>query len=204
MKKQIYIMAICVVGFFTLCTVAYYQSYKKAVNDREDIEYRTREPESDRSNVAASSDGQRISAKCEMTTINHEVSDDSQETIITKINPKYVGMTMQELTEQLKEESEKPVLEEINRGFIRAELVSFEAKKIVIKRYYSKNDIPDKYFMKLEKNYITIYYADHETVFENTGITEEQLREEEIIELKKGIDVKDEHTLFSILEGYTS
>lgn len=202
MKRYICAMAGCIVAIMALCSVAYYQSYKKAVNDGSNYVYKTKEPENEAVNV--DNDGQKISAKCELTTINHEVSDDSEEKIITEITPEYVGMTMQELEDRLLSESENPSLDEINKGFIRAELVSFESKNVTIIRYYSKNDIPDKYFMILEGDYLTIYYADRETVFENTGISKDDLRAEEISALNKGISVEDEHTLISILEGYTS
>lgn len=201
MRKHIFIMSCFVLGFITLCTVAYYQSYKKAVDDRGNIQYKTKEP---KRAVAVSNDGQRISAKCEMTTINHEISDDSEETVISQICPEYVGMTLEELNDRLVAEEKEPSLEELNKGFVRASLLSFDSKQISIIRYYSKNFIPDKYYMILEDEYVKIYYADKKTVFENTGITKERLRADEIAKLNEGMTVKDEHTLFSILEGYTS
>lgn len=204
MKRNIWLMVFCVVGFFALCTVAYYQSYKRMVNEQNNVLYKTKEPAKTQNSAQVVNDGQTISAKCQMTVICHEVSDDSEEQHITAVLPEYVGMDVNMLNDRLTYESTNPELSEIDKGFIRAELVSFAPKSLVIKRYYSKNDIPDKYFMVLEDNYVTIYYADRKTVFENTGISRDKLRADEIVMLNEGIAVKDEHTLFSILEGYTS
>ena len=118
--------------------------------------------------------------------------------------PEYVGLTRQQLIDELNNQSENPNLDEINKGFIRAELISFSEDEITIQKTYSVDDIPDKYFIKLKGDRIVIYYADHKTVFENTQIGTKNLIEEEVEELKKGIPVEDEHKLISILEGYSS
>ena len=202
MKKIIWLYIGSIIAIMVLCSVAYFTSFQKGYNDRKDYEYGTKEPTP--KSVDVGSDESKISAKCEMITINYEVISNREEKVISPIIPRYVGLTMEELTKLLFQESENPNLSEIEKGFIRAELLSFSAKEIVIKRTYSKDEIPNKYFMILENNFVTIYYSDRKTVFENTGIDANFLPIEEKKELLNGIEIKDEHELFSILESYTS
>lgn len=202
MKKIIWIYIGSIIAIMILCSVAYFTSYQKGYNDRKDFEYATKEPIP--KSVDVGSDESKISAKCEMITINYEVTKNREEKIISPIIPLYVGLTVEELSKLLLDESENPDLKEIEKGFIRAELLSFSSKEIVIKRTYSQEEIPNKYYMILENNFVTIYYSDRKTVFENTGIDAEFLPLEEKQELIKGIEIKDEHELFSVLESYTS
>ena len=53
-------------------------------------------------------------------------------------------------------------------------------------------------------NSIVVYYSDKQTVFEYTGISADELAEEDRAGLLYGVWVKDEDELYSILENYTS
>lgn len=202
MKKYILFSTVSIMTIILAGFIAYYHSYNKALNDRENIVYETKSPK-DKAQQAGSMK-EKISHKCNMITINYQVKDNSKEKVITTVLPEYVGLTRQQLIDELNNQSENPNLNEINKGFIRAELISFSEDEITIQKTYSVDDIPDKYFIKLKGDRIVIYYADHKTVFENTQIGTKNLIEEEVEELKKGIPVEDEHKLISILEGYSS
>lgn len=201
MKKYSFIIGVGIMSVIILSYYAYYKSFEKAVNDRQDIVYNTKEPEYKNASV---DNDEKVGTKCDMTIIDYQIKDGSKVKMIMNVDSKYIGLTRNELIECLNEESSNPTLEEINKGYIRSELIEFSKNAITIMKTYSEDDIPDKFYMKLRGNILTIYYADRKTVFENTDIDVYNLEATEIEELKKGISVDDEHTLFSILEGYSS
>lgn len=67
-----------------------------------------------------------------------------------------------------------------------------------------QNNIPSGYYVTLVDNMIVVTLGDKETVFENTGISAENLEDSEIDKLKEGIFVDDITYVFNILESFSS
>ena len=61
-----------------------------------------------------------------------------------------------------------------------------------------------QFLLVVENNEVVIYDEKWENQYEKTGITTERLSEKEKNKLMKGIYVKDEKELYSILEDYSS
>lgn len=65
-------------------------------------------------------------------------------------------------------------------------------------------DLDEYYFMKESNGYVTVYYADEETVYEYTSIPVEELPEGIQNELKKGKRVNTVRQIYGFLENYSS
>ncbi len=61
-----------------------------------------------------------------------------------------------------------------------------------------------KFVILEEGDYLTVYLADRETVYEYTGIRYSQLDEEMQKKIRPGYCIKDEEALFGFLENYSS
>ena len=65
-------------------------------------------------------------------------------------------------------------------------------------------DLDDYYFIKENNGYVTVYYADEETVYEYTSIPVEELPIGIQNELKKGKRVNTVRQIYGFLENYSS
>ena len=83
-------------------------------------------------------------------------------------------------------------------------VVSFSSDRLVIKKIYDQTKIKYKYYLIAIDGEVVVYYGDKNTIYEYTGIETKNLTTEERTQLKKGVEVKDENELYSILENYSS
>lgn len=95
-------------------------------------------------------------------------------------------------------------------------LLSFSDKEIAIRRNvvnveketetmdFSFLENEPKYFIVLFEDRIVVYKEDKTTVYMDTGISKDELDEEEISELKNGIAAKNISELYRLLESFTS
>ena len=83
-------------------------------------------------------------------------------------------------------------------------VVKFSSERLVVKKIYDSSKIKYKYYLIAIDGEVVVYYGDKKTVYEYTGIETDKLSKREVNKLKKGIEVKDENELFSILENYSS
>lgn len=120
------------------------------------------------------------------------------------IPPELVGLNRAEVLSYLNQYIMEMPLEEYEKGLLSYELVSFSDKTIVLKKIYNSDAILYKYYIVVEDNVVVVYYCDKKTVYEYTGINAADLDMEERIRLSKGIEVKTEEELYSILENYSS
>ena len=65
-------------------------------------------------------------------------------------------------------------------------------------------DLDEYYFIKENNGYVTVYYADEETVYEYTSIPMEELPIGIQNELKKGKRVNTVRQIYGFLENYSS
>lgn len=61
-----------------------------------------------------------------------------------------------------------------------------------------------KYYVKLNKGCITVYYSDRKTVYEYTDIDFNSLPSDVAAAVLSGMEVRDEKTLYDFLENYSS
>ena len=92
--------------------------------------------------------------------------------------------------------------EEMEKGLINIEIVSFSSEKVVINKIYDESTVV--YFITENDGFIKVYYSDKKTLYENTGILVKDLPAIEKKNLQAGMFVSDKDELISILEGYSS
>lgn len=115
-----------------------------------------------------------------------------------------LGLNRSELLSQIDEYMSDIPLHDVQQGLISYEVVSFDGKRVVLRKIYDPNSVPYQYFLIVEDDYLVVYYADRKTLFERTDIRSDQLSETDSVNLTKGIFLKDQKELFGILQGYSS
>ena len=115
----------------------------------------------------------------------------------------FAGMTRDELEDYLVRYMEAVEELEQDTGLVDLELLSFSKNEVLIRKTY-KEEEERGFFLKLVNGEVVIFDETGQMVYENTGIRESSLPEEEIRKLKKGYAVESEKVLYSILENYSS
>lgn len=133
-----------------------------------------------------------------------DLRDESVVETVWKLPAKYIGMDREAFVEAMELYEASPPLEELERGFLNLEVLSFSEERVVVKMNY--NYVPEEngYYLKVEDNYIVVYLEDMSTVYMDTEICLKELPEhlqQDIIHIKF---IPDEQKLYDFLENYSS
>ena len=120
------------------------------------------------------------------------------------IPAEYAGLTRAELEEHLENSLKKIQEGNVSSGLADLKLVSFSKNEVVIRKTYRDAGEERGFFLKLDEGEVVIYDRTGQIVYENTGIQEQNLPEEEIEKLREGVLVETEKDLYSILENFSS
>ena len=160
--------------------------------------------EAEKTVETAAGDALAITADTRYILIAHD-SESGEETEKEEIMPdKYIGMTRDRLSEELKEYAGKPSLTDKELGFTYIELVSFSPERVVIRKSYEKKAEQTGFFLLNENHYVVVYDRSLEQVYLNTDILTRELPEElqeEILHMKF---IENEEELYNFLESYSS
>lgn len=115
-----------------------------------------------------------------------------------------IGLTRAELINQLANYMKNVPDAESAKGLYAYELLAFSKDEIIIRKSYNKDFLPYQYYMVVEDGKIVVYYSDLITVYEDTDIEALYLPENTRNDLMKGIYIKDEDELFTLLESFSS
>ncbi len=115
-----------------------------------------------------------------------------------------IGYTREEAENYFKEYMEQLPAEEYLDGLQSISIASFSGDRLVVKKTYDSSKVKFRYYLIALDGEVIVYYGDKKTVYEYTGIETKNLSKEEKAMLKKGLEVKDEAELYSILENYSS
>lgn len=115
-----------------------------------------------------------------------------------------LGRNREEVIDYLAAYMEELPVEELQKGLLSYELLSFSADKLVLQKTYDSSQVKYAYYLAVFDNEVVVYCSDKKTVFEYTGISTKHLPETELRRLNYGIYVKDEDELYGILENYSS
>lgn len=114
----------------------------------------------------------------------------------------FAGLNRDELEKCLKEHPE--VLAEEEQTIPDSlELIHFSKDKLVVRSTYFSED-NEGFFLKISSGELVIYQKDQTTVYEETGIQQENIPEQERKRLEVGIEVENEKDLYAILENISS
>lgn len=122
----------------------------------------------------------------------------------SEMPPGFLGMTREELEEYWSDYIKDLPVTEFEKGLLSCDLMSFSKDCVTVRKTYEGSEMKYRYYMILEQGTLSVYYSDKKTPYEHTDITEEELPTEELEQLKNGVYVEDEESLYSILESYTS
>ena len=116
---------------------------------------------------------------------------------------KYIGLDREEMLEELKAYDNNPPLTELERGFQTIELTAFSKDHVVVCKYYKEKE--DKgFYLMVADHFIVVYEQDKKTLYMNTDILLENLKEDLQAEIMKGKYIESEEELYHFLESYSS
>lgn len=117
---------------------------------------------------------------------------------------KYIGLDRLALIDELNAYDKNPALSDLKLGFQTIELSSFSKDRVVICKYYRREEEPKGYYLMVADHYVTVYESDRQTVHMNTDILLSGLGEELQSEIIQGKFIEDEQALYNFLESYSS
>lgn len=136
--------------------------------------------------------------------ITADIMEKTEGSSLENVPNEWMGMNRAQLMKWLHDYVDDPPLEEVNKGLLSFELLSFSSDLIKAKKTYLKDMVTFKYFIGIRNDMVVVYHNDKKTVYEYTGINCKTLPLKEQKKLNYGIYVKDEEQLYGILEDYSS
>lgn len=167
----------------------------------------------DDKSVAADNQNQTIVKRNTKYTLETYYSD-KDETITENpgIPVELIGLDRNQVIDFI--ESNTSYFEETDKRILNVMLLSFSDKEIVIRRNveeaeeetkkYNFSAETSKYYVVLEETGVVVYKEDKTTVYMETGITENEMDEAMVAELKYGVAIKNISELYRFLESITS
>lgn len=162
--------------------------------------------EDEQNNSVQTVDAREAATTCDTKYIIEEYDNDTKEieTIEQTIPAQYTGMTREILEKEIAQYEKAPSLSDLEKGFTSAQLMSFSKEQVVIRKVYYSGVSKEKFYIVAENNYITVYYADLNTIYLYTDILLEHLPEEVQQEIMDYKYVESEAELYNFLESYSS
>ena len=167
----------------------------------------------DNKSVAADNQSQVIVKRNTKYTLETYYSD-KDETVTENLNipVELIGLDRNQVIDFI--ESNTSFFEETDKRILNVMLLSFSDKEVVIRRNVEKAEEAttkynysaevSKYYVVLEENGVVVYKEDKTTVYMETGITENEMDEAMVAELKYGVSIKNISELYRFLESITS
>lgn len=121
-----------------------------------------------------------------------------------RLPTKYIGMNREEFLEAMELYEASPPLEELERGFVSLEVLSFSVGKVVVQMNYEYVQPGSSFYLMVEDNYVIVYLEDRKTVYMDTDILLKDLPEELQNDIIQTMFVPDEESLYDFLENYSS
>lgn len=115
-----------------------------------------------------------------------------------------VGLSREGVDEYCKKYMNRMPVQEYLDGLQSLGVISFSRERLVVKKIYDSSKVEYRYYLIAVDGEVVVYYGDKNTIYEYTGIETKNLTQKERKQLKKGVEVKDENELYSILENYSS
>lgn len=207
--KRLTIYAISFLSLSVVLTTCYFVSYRYAVTkyDPQATKHSgiTRSATGAEARNASSDSKTIVAVDAEYVEQICDIATDKQKENKKNIPNDFVGLTREEVISCLNGYMSNKSLEELNKGLVSWELVSFAADKVVVKKTYNSKGVIYKYYMAIRDNNVVVYYSDKKTVFDDeTGINLDDISLEDKRELLYGKWIQNEDELYGVIEGYTS
>ena len=116
----------------------------------------------------------------------------------------YLGLTRTGVMEKLDHYMDNRSISDLENGLVSFDLMYFSPECLMLRKTYQPDEDFHKYYIKLSKGCITVYYSDKKTVYEYTDIDFNALPAGVAANVISGMEVKDEKALYDFLEAYSS
>lgn len=156
-------------------------------------------------NTVANTPQQITTCDTDYIIVEYNVVNNTQNQSFGQLPEKYLGMTRQQLENELKEYELSPNLEDQEKGFVSLQLQSFSRQQVVLQKNY--RPIEKKitgYYLMVQDGKIVVMEEDKQTVYLTTDIYAEALSDVLRQELIQGKFIYDIEELYGFLESYTS
>ena len=165
--------------------------------------------DTDKENMEAASlevmsDDQTLNADTIYVLEEADLRNDSVVETTWKLPAKYIGMNREEFLEAMDSYRASPPLEELERGFVGLEVLSFSKEKLVVKMNYEYVQPSNGFYLVVENHYVVVYLEDRKTVYMDTDILLKDLPEELQQDIIHVMFIPDEGSLYDFLENYSS
>lgn len=185
-----------------------YEEFEAYVSEKVDSKYKELEEKHDQVTEDNISAGTSEYDKLGVQTVYQIESYDSlRDTTVVEyetLPEELIGLTRELADEYCKNYMKNLPAEEFLKGLQSMGITSFSNERLVVKKIYDSSKVEYKYYLIAVDGEVVVYYGDKKTVYEYTGIETSRLHPSERRALKKGIEVRDEDELYSILENYSS
>lgn len=117
---------------------------------------------------------------------------------------KYIGMTREDLANEIRTWNQNPPLKDLEQGFQYMELYSFSPQRVVIRKTYTAQEEEEGFYLVNENHCVVVYQKDLQNVYLSTDIKVDELPDtlrDEILHIKY---VENEKELYNFLESYSS
>lgn len=134
----------------------------------------------------------------------YEVQNETVKEENEKLPVAFLACTRGEIEELVASYAEEPSLEDLEAGFVGAELRSFSAEKLVVRKIYDSARAGNRYCVLADRGMLTVYYVDRKTVYEYTTIPVALLPNSVQLEVTQGKYFSTLEQVFAFLETYSS
>lgn len=121
-----------------------------------------------------------------------------------KIPVKYIGMNRERFLEAMDEYELSPPLQELERGFVGLEVISFSSQRVMIRMDYSYVEPSSAFYLGAKNNYVVVYLDDKETIYIETDILLTDLPDAMQQQIILFLYMESEEALYNFLESYSS
>lgn len=121
-----------------------------------------------------------------------------------RLPAKYIGMDREAFLEAMDSYEASPPLEELERGFVSLEVLSFSQERVVVQMNYEYVQPGNSFYLMVMNNYVVVYLEDMKTVYMDTDILLKDLPDDIQQDIIHVMYIPDEESLYDFLENYSS
>lgn len=154
--------------------------------------------------IQAEASNQKLSVDTVYQVQKYDAASKQTTTEYETLPKELVGLDRDETDAYCKKYMSSLPVQEYLDGLQSFGVVAFAKDRLIVKKIYDSSKVTYRYYLIAIDGEVVVYYGDKNTIYEYTGIETKNLTTEERTQLKKGVEVKDENELYSILENYSS
>lgn len=201
MKKSVWIGILV----FALMNVGvFYYSYRTTYNELQQTHAVKENMETGLAVEAAVPQETITTADTQLVVESYDMQNGVVKEESEKLPVAYLACTRAEIEELLASYANEPSLDDLEAGFIDAELRSFSAEKLVVRKIYDSSQAGNRFCVMADRGMLTVYYVDKKTVYEYTTIPVALLPNSVQLEVAQGKYFATLEQLFAFLETYSS